>query len=93
MGQGTSCLRCSSKFRTAATQVMLMQCIRATCNAYVRIHTVATQVVLMHTYGIVAWLVTHTKAVDPLTAYAGLVGITTAAVYPMRNCVYGLVTT
>ena len=47
----------------------------------------------MHTYGIVAWLVTHTKAVDPLTAYAGLVGITTAAVYPMRNCVYELVTT
>ena len=40
-----------------------------------------------------AWLVTNTKAVIPLTAYAGLVEITRAVVYPMCNYVYRLVTT
>ena len=44
-----------------------------------------------------AWPVTNTKAVVPLTAYAGgrlgLVGITRAAVYPMGNYVHRLVTT
>ena len=46
---------------------------------------------------IVAWLVANTKAVVPLTADAGgqlgLVGTTRAAVCPMRDYVYRLVTT
>ena len=44
-----------------------------------------------------AWLVVNTKAVVPLTAHAegrlGVVGATRAAVYPMRNYAYRLVTT
>ena len=47
--------------------------------------------------GIVAWLVANSMAVAPLTAHAGgrlgMVGATRAAVYPMRNYVYRLVTT
>ena len=47
--------------------------------------------------GIVAWLGANTKAVVPLTAYAGgsagLVGTTRAAACPMRNYMYRLGTT
>ena len=46
--------------------------------------------------GIVAWLVTNTKAVVPLTAHAGgrlgMVGATRAAVYPISTSMVDSVT-